>query len=160
MKSLAPPPELGRGFHPPIGPTMLWWWHRGLQPTGVRGGPQSRDRHPKTSPAALATQPWHQPRLLLTAAHSSGTAALFTLPAKHKSRPSIVITGCCKPRPAHWPAKPVTLLPGGLGAVTPSAELRLAAEPRPRRHARLQTTRASAGSSRGEAKRPVPMSRD
>lgn len=46
---------------------------------------------PKHLPAALATLPRHQPLLLLTAVHSSGTAALFTLLTKHRSRPGVVI---------------------------------------------------------------------
>lgn len=71
---------------------------------------------PKCCPIALTTPPL--PRLLLTAAHSSGTAALFT-----PDRSAHVVTaGCCKPGPARSAAV-------AAGAVTPSAEPGLAAEP-------------------------------
>lgn len=74
---------------------------------------------PNCRPAAPATPP--PPRLLLTAAHSSGTAALFT---PDRSAPGVT-GGCCKPGPARHAA----------AAVTPSAEPGLATEPGPPGHA-------------------------
>lgn len=117
------PQSLGRWVYPRVAPR-----HVGMVPPRGIWGCQQGTVTPNCWPAALATPPL--PRLLLTAAHSSGTAALFTPDRSAHG----VTAGCCKPGPARNAAV-------AAGAVTPSAEPGLAAGPRSPQTAR-QVTRS------------------
>lgn len=106
-RGLPQTPKLGE-----VGLPLCWCTSGWCRPRGIWGGQQGTVT-PNCWPAALATPPL--PRLLLTAAHSSGTAALFTPDRSAHG----VTAGCCKPGPARNAAV-------AAGAVTPSAEPGLA----------------------------------